>query len=186
MLFCYKNNGRCRLSKSRNENDSLMLTSEFVPSRTNPDQIPHLVVIPEISFCERIQKVTYILGESAELWFTNSTDNIIYTYCLYNEAEFRYEFWYDDELIAWVKSDGYRFSDDRGLNIFRLATVCFHPNGRTYDYTRADDRGGRTDLKDLPGFRYSVVCRAWENKKASCCCTRLSDFTMFFFSVQSF
>ena len=183
MLFWYKNNGRCRLSKSRNENDSLMLTSEFVPSRTNPDQIPHLVVIPEISFCERIQKVTYILGESAELWFTNSTDNIIYTYCLYNEAEFRYEFWYDDELIAWVKSDGYRFSDDRGLNIFRLATVCFHPNGRTYDYTRADDRGGSATYRTVSGFRYSVVCRAWENKKASCCCTRLSDFTMFFFSV---
>ena len=143
-----------------------MLTSEFVPSRTNPDQIPHLVVIPEISFCEKIQKVTYILGESAELWFTNSTDNIIYTYCLYNEAEFRYEFWYDDELIAWVKSDGYRFSDDRGLNIFRLATVCFHPNGRTYDYTRADDRGGRTALRDR--FRVQIFsCLQGKEKQKS-------------------
>ena len=50
--------------------------------------------------------------------------------------------------------------------------------------TRADDRGGRADLRGLPGFRYSVVCRARRNKKASCCCTRLSDYLIHFYPSE--
>ena len=49
--------------------------------------------------------------------------------------------------------------------------------------TRADDRGERADLKDLPGFRYSVVCRARGKQKSL---MLLHKAFGFFFSVQSF
>lgn len=149
--FC-KYNGRCKLSKSGNETTSLKLTSEFVLSRTNPDQDPLLVIIPEISFCERIQKATYILGQGAEIWFTDNSDSIFYTFCIFNNEESRYEFWYDDELAAWVKSDYYRFFDNRGLNIYRLVTVRFSASGRTYDYICEDTSVGKGDKVIVNGY----------------------------------
>ena len=46
--------------------------------------------------------------EAAEIRFKDNADKIRYDFCTWNHADDWVEFYYDDELVAWVRSEKYR------------------------------------------------------------------------------
>ena len=149
-------NNRCDLTVSRKENGRLELTAERIETRTMPDPEYILVTIPEMSFCERTKKVSYTLDETAEVWVKDEAEHVRFDYCGWNETEYRYEFRYDDDLVAWVRSDHYRFyvspaAEPSGPE-YRLVTVRFSGSGRTYDYICGDGSVREGDRVIVNGY----------------------------------
>ena len=44
----------------------------------------------------------------AEIRFKDNAAKVRYDYCAWNDIDDRVEFYYDDELVAWVRSEKYR------------------------------------------------------------------------------
>ena len=104
-----EDNNRCLLSKVVDVSGKIELTAERMKSQSVPAPEAILLTIPDLKVCERTLKAAYTLNESAEIWFKDNADKVRYDYCTWNMIENRCEFYYDCELVAWIRSDTYRF-----------------------------------------------------------------------------
>lgn len=107
-----EDNNRCELRKVTNNKGHTELTAKRLPTRSVPEPDCILVTIPELSFCTRTAEVSYTIGDTAQIWFVDGADDgdqTRFDFCDWNPVECRYEFYYDNELVAWSKSEKYRF-----------------------------------------------------------------------------
>ncbi len=131
-------NHRCVLSKEEVSGQGIELAAERIPTRTAPDPEELLVTIPQLKYCERTLKVSYKADGTAEIWFKDDADRVRYDFCTWNDVDDRVEFYYDDELVAWVRSEKYRIigkpTEEAEGPEYRIVSVKFEASGRTYDY----------------------------------------------------
>ena len=178
---------RCRLSRVINPAGHTELIAERLPCRQElyPDHI--LLTIPQVHFCDLTKRVSLTVDDKAEIWFKDDAREVKYDFCEWSCAYSRYEFYYDEELVAWIRSEFYRFYRSPEEEPYgpehRLVSVRFDANGRTYDYicedpeVKAGDRvvvngyGGETEVTvtdvrvkreselPLPVERYKKIVR---------------------------
>lgn len=146
-------NNRCVLSKAIIDADRVELAAERIPTRSvrNPEKI--LITIPQLKLCERTRKVSYIPDGSAVIRFKNDASEVRYDFCAWNGVDDRVEFYYDDELVAWVRTERFRIygkaAKEETGPAFRIVSVKFGESGRIYDYL--------CDIEDVqPGDRVVV------------------------------
>ena len=79
-----------------------------------------------------------------------------YDSCEWSYAYNRYEFYYDEELVAWTRSDFYRFygspEEEPYGPEYRLVSVRFDANGRIYDYICEDTEVKAGDRVVVNGY----------------------------------
>ena len=131
-------NHRCVLSKEEAPGHGVKLAAERIPTKTFPDPEALLITISQLKYCERTRKVFYLPDETAQIWFKDDAARMRYDFCSRNDIDDRVEFYYDDELVAWVRSEKYRIvgkpaKEPEGPE-YRIASVKFETGGRTYDY----------------------------------------------------
>ena len=146
-------NNRCVLSKAIIDANRVELSAERIPTRSvrNPEKI--LITIPQLKLCEWTQKVSYILDGSSVIRFKNDAAEVRYDFCVWNDVDDRVEFYYDDELVAWVRIESYRIygkaANEEAGPAYRIVSVRFEASGRIYDYM--------CDIEDVhPGERAVV------------------------------
>ncbi len=100
---------RCELSRSVDEQGHPVLSAKRLVPRLGPSPDMILITIPQLNYCERTREFSYTLNDKAKIHFQGNKDRIRYDYCTWNPVENRYEFFYDDTSVAWVKADYYRF-----------------------------------------------------------------------------
>lgn len=131
-------NYRCEISVITNAGGHRELVARRIPTRSVPDCEDILITIPELSFCARTDEISFTIDDSAEVWLAVDDITATYNYCCWNHTEKRYEFYYDEMLIAWSKSKYYRFyglpTEPAFGDEYNLVTVRFSASGRTYDY----------------------------------------------------
>lgn len=137
-----ENNNRCELSKAVNAGGHTELIARRIATRSVPDPDDVLVTIPQLSFCVRTADLSYTIDDTAEIWFKDDAECTRFDYTEQNEVENRFEFYYDDDLVAWVRSDAFRFYGNPAKEAsgpeYRLVSVRFGASGRTYDYICED------------------------------------------------
>lgn len=102
-------NNRCSLSHSMNAEGRIELTVKRIPTKSVPKPDAILVTIPQLSFCARTVKASFTLDEDAKIWFKNKAEQVRFNFFGWNDVESRFEFFYDEKLVAWVRSANYRF-----------------------------------------------------------------------------
>ncbi|MGN0194429.1 MAG: hypothetical protein ACI39G_04915 [Pseudoramibacter sp.] len=136
-----EDNNRCELRKVTNAEGHTELIAKRLPTRSVPEPENILVTIPELSFCTRTAEVSFTVDDTAEIWFIDG-DHTRFDFCDWNSVDWRYEFYFDDELVAWSKSEKYRFcgpsAEAPSGPEYRLASVRFSASGRSYDYICED------------------------------------------------
>jgi hypothetical protein len=131
---------RCELKHAENPDGSVVLTASRMKTRGKENGDPEYVLItaPRIQYCQRRRDVSFTLREVSELWFLADAPCVKYDFCDRNEDTERYELYYDEELVAYVKCESYRMfapsKPEPSGEEYRLASIRFHENGRTYDY----------------------------------------------------
>ena len=132
------NNNKGEISILTNAGGHRELIARRVPTQSVPDCEDILITIPELSFCARTDRLSLTIDDSAEVWFAADDTSVFYNYCCWNHTERRYDFYYDQVLVAWSKSDYYRFYGLPEEPAFgdecNLVSVRFSASGRTYDY----------------------------------------------------
>ncbi len=131
-------NHRCVLSKEEVSGHGINLVAERIATRTDPNPEGLLITVPQLKYCERTSKVSYVPDETAEIWFKGDADKVRFDFCIWNDIDDRVEFYYDDELVAWVRSEKYRIvgklAEEAEGPEYRIVSVRFETSGRTYDY----------------------------------------------------
>ena len=121
-----------------------------------PEPEDILITIPQLTFCERTTQVSFTVDDTAEIWFKDDTDTVRFDFCDWNDVESRFEFYYDDELVAWSKSEEYRFygnpAEEPSGPEYRLASVRFSASGRSYDYICEDPSVQAGDTVIVEGY----------------------------------
>ena len=102
-------NNRCALSRSMNAEGRIELTAKRIPTKSVPKPDDILVTIPQLSFCARTVKASFTLDEDAKIWFRDKAEKVRFNFSGWNNVESRFEFFYDEKLVAWVRSANYRF-----------------------------------------------------------------------------
>ncbi|MBP3869537.1 MAG: sel1 repeat family protein [Faecalicoccus sp.] len=135
-------NNLCELSKTIDDEGHIKLNATRIPTFSVPDVENILLVVPELSLCERTKEVTYYLDGSAQICFIEETESIRFDYCEDNWVDNRFEFYKDEKVVAWVKSDLYRIYAKKDTEAYgkevHLASIRFTPSGRIYDYIYED------------------------------------------------
>ena len=150
-------NNLCLLSRTAYETGRLELTAERMPTRSVPEPEDILITIPQLKYCERTRKASYILDKTAEIWFKDATSQVRYDYCCRNYTDERVEFYYDDELVAWVKAERYSIygkpAEEASGPEYRIASVRFEASGRTYDYICEIENVQPGDIVIVDGYK---------------------------------
>lgn len=151
-----ENNNRCTLSRIVNPEGRTELLMERTPTRSVPDPEPILLTIPQLKFCERTLKISLAPDEDAVIWFKDDSQKVKYDCCEWNDVEDRFEFYYDDELTAWVRSEHFRFygrpAEEPSGPEYRLVSVRFGASGRSYDYICEDPSVQAGDTVIVEGY----------------------------------
>ena len=149
-------NHRCVLSKEEVPGHGLKLTAERIVTRTDPEPEALLVTIPQLKYCERTLKVSYMTDAAAECWFKDDAARVRYDFCTWDDIDDRDEFYYDDELVAWVRSEKYRMpgkpAEEAEGPEYRIVSVQFEASGRTYDYICELDDVQPRDVVIVDGY----------------------------------
>lgn len=104
-------NNRCTLTRMTDVKGRCVLIAERIPTKSVPDPGCILLTFPEMDYCEHTMEVSMVTDDDAKIWFKDDAKQIRYDFCGQNEDEDSYEFYYDDELVARIVSDHYRFYD---------------------------------------------------------------------------
>lgn len=149
-------NNRCELRRITNAGGQTELIAKRVPTRSVPEPDSILVTIPELTFCVRTKEVSFTLDDTATVWLRDDAGSVRFDYCAWNDVESRWEFYYDDELTAWSKSDKYRFYGNPAKEPFgpeyRIVRVRFGASGRSYDYICEDPSVQAGDTAIVEGY----------------------------------
>ena len=76
------------------------LIANRVPTRSVPEPENILITVPQLNFCVRAAQVSFTVDDTAEIWFKDATDVVHFDFCDWNNVESRFEFYYDDKLVA--------------------------------------------------------------------------------------
>jgi hypothetical protein len=129
---------RCELTYSEDEEGNTVLTAKRLKPRRSKEPKGILITIPWIQYCERRTDVSFTLIEPSELWLKMDAESVRYDYCEFNHEEQQYEFYYDEDLVAYVKCGSYRVyapeTPEPYGEEYRIASIRFGESGRTYDY----------------------------------------------------
>jgi hypothetical protein len=98
---------RCLLTRTTKEDGSTVLTVARRATRGNEEPDRVLLTVPVIQYCSRRRDCTLRLLEPAALWFKDDAACVKFDFCEMNWVEQRYEFYNDDELVAYVNSEWY-------------------------------------------------------------------------------
>ena len=100
--------------------------------------------------------MSFTVDDAAEVWFKDDADTVRFDFCDWNDVESRFEFYYDDELAAWSKSEEYRFYGSPAKEPFgpeyRIVSVRFGASGRSYDYICEDPSVQTGDTVIVEGY----------------------------------
>ena len=107
---------RCTLTRRPLENGDISLTAARVPTKARPEPEKILITLGYLNYCELVSELTVTTLQPSAIWFKDDADTIRYNYCTYDVVEDRYEFYYEDELVAWSKCEMYRFIPTAVLN----------------------------------------------------------------------
>ena len=128
-----KGNHKCMLTRG----EANELAAERISTWADPNPEAILVTIPQLKYCERTHKAAYKVDDTAEIWFKGDGAEIRYDYCRWNGRDDRVEFYYDEEIVAWVRSEKFciaRPAEKVTGPEYLIASVKFEASGRTYDY----------------------------------------------------
>ena len=132
------NNNRCELTIDVDSEGRRVMTARRLPTQSLPDYEDILITIPELSFCARTDRASYVIDDSAIVWLAVDDTAVTFDYCRWNHFEGRYDFYFNDGLVAWCKSENYRFyglpEEAPNGPEYRIVSVRFEASGRTYDY----------------------------------------------------
>ena len=147
-------NYSCSLTRKKDDQGCWTITGERIATNAVKEPLPILITLPQARYCARTDTVSLTLEGSSEVWFMDDQDTVQFNFCCPNEELDRYEFFNHDQLTAWVRSSCFRFHGNPATRPhgqeYRLASVCFHEGGRSYDYLCED--------KDVqPGDRVIVM-----------------------------
>ena len=149
-------NNRCEVSIITNPGGHQELIAKRIATRSVPHPDDILITIPQLSYCIRTGKLSYTIDDSAEIWMNGDMTTVRFDYCEQNPVENRYEFYYDDQLTAWAKSDFFRFYGDPEKEAYgpeyRIVSVRFESSGRTYDYICEDASIQSGDIVIVNGY----------------------------------
>ncbi|MDO4492773.1 MAG: hypothetical protein Q4C53_02680 [Clostridia bacterium] len=122
-------NSRCKLTR-RLCNGRQTITAERIPTRGCPDPAYVLITAGPLRYCARTRSLTFEVLRPEELHFEGGADSVLFDHCEPNPALERYEFYYGDELTAWIECEGYRLLPGGAADKSRrCAKVRFLPNG---------------------------------------------------------
>ena len=129
---------RCLLTRKLNDDGSWTLQGSRLSTRAcrTPEFI--LIALPQIGICERTIKASVTAFGSVSIWFRDDAEAVRYDCVERNGVEDRYDFYYDDELTAWIRCESFRIcgraKQEPSGPEYRLVSVRFSESGRTYDY----------------------------------------------------
>ena len=106
----------CTLTYER-KNGRWILTGEIPKPRLLADLSSILITEPAISFCRLVKKISAELSPDAEINFLNHQTSVLYNNYHYDEKNFTYQFCLDDQITAYVKTNRFRFYEDRKQRI---------------------------------------------------------------------
>ncbi len=101
-------NHKCLLTRTGDPANGVELTAERIATRSVPEPDEILITIPQLRYCRRTRKVSYSPVEAAEIRFRDDALQVRYDFCAWNDEVGRVEFYFDDEVVAWVRAAGYR------------------------------------------------------------------------------
>jgi hypothetical protein len=84
-----------------------VLTAARRAMRGNKEPDYVLLTVPALRYCSRRRDCTLRLLEPSALWFKDDATCVKFDFCEMNWDELRYEFYNDDELVAYVNSEWY-------------------------------------------------------------------------------
>lgn len=148
---------RCQLARRQNEDGSWTLQAARLSTRAckNPDHI--LITLPQIGICERTLKASMTACGSSSIWFKDDAETVRYDFVEHNPVDDRYDFYYDDELTAWIRCESFRVygrvKEEPSGPEYRLVSVRFGESGRTYDYICDFDDVNVGDIVIVDGYR---------------------------------
>lgn len=149
-------NNLCELSKTIDDDGHVKLNAERIATLSVPNIESILLVISELSLCKRTTEVSYILDDDAEVFFSNGKDSIHYDFCQWNFVDNRYDFFKDEQVVAWVKSEKYRIYKKPENNLSGkeclIVSIRFSPSGRSYDYLCDDPSVKTGDMVVVEGY----------------------------------
>jgi hypothetical protein len=105
---------RCKLTRSYHSDGSVILTAARMATRGNPEPEPMLFTFPRLQYCVQSADFSLTLLGLSELWFLSDALYVKYDFCAMNWDAEQYEFYWDDELVAYVKCECYRLSLPEG------------------------------------------------------------------------
>ena len=129
---------RCQLTRTQNDDGSWTLYAARIATRgcRTPDSI--LITLPQIGICERTLKASMTVRGTGSIWFRDKAETVRYDCIEWNDVEARYNFYYDDDLTAWIRCESFRVygraEEEPSGPEYRLVSVRFHESGRSYDY----------------------------------------------------
>lgn len=151
-LLC-ADNCRCTLSVSRKDDGWFEVTAKRCPTRSVPEPESILLTLPALSYCQRTDQISLLTDPSAEFFFTDYRDQMKFDFCDYDPVHNRYEFFNDDEMIAYVKAEEWRFYGQTPVQKqgkqYCIVSIRFHENGRIYDYL--------SDITDISAGDHVIV-----------------------------
>jgi TPR repeat protein len=99
---------RCELKRAETPDGSVVLTASRKKARGQDETDCVLITAPKIGYCQRRKDFSLSLVGLSELWFQSDALCVPYDYCELSWRSGRYEFYHDDELVAYVKCQQYR------------------------------------------------------------------------------
>ena len=138
MMLLASDRFKCNLARRQTEDNEWELTASRITTKACKTLDNILVTVPQLGLCERTIKVTMTTVEFSGIWFKEDAERIRYDYIEWNEVDSRYDFYYDDELVAWIRCSSFRFygktAEEAHGPEYCLVSVRFNTNGRSYDY----------------------------------------------------
>ncbi len=144
---------RLQLSAVPKEDGGFVLTVSRRATRAVPEPEYVLITLTELSFCKRTRELSLETSPETKLWMADRADTVRFDFMQYNEVEGRWEFYEEDTLTAWVRSDYYFFrnrdQEEENGRMCCVVGVRFENSQKTYDYL--------SDIEGLePGDRVIV------------------------------
>lgn len=131
-------NNRCTLSRSDLEDGNVVLNARRIATKSCPKPDSILLTYGQIQFCKRVKEFTMTAVGTTELFFEDEADEVRFDYCTWNRQEKRFDFYYDDYIVAYIKCEGFRIEAEKKTvrtgNQYLFAGIRFQPGGRIYDY----------------------------------------------------
>ena len=129
---------RLQLKVVPKEEGGYTFTVSRKATRAVPEPEYCLITVPEAEYCERTREITLDTTPDAELWLAGETGEVPFDYLVYNEVDFRYEFYEGETLTAWIRSAQYIFhgrkKDNSSDRLYCIVSVRFDGSQKTYDY----------------------------------------------------